>query len=56
MTKKQFDNYKFSAKTRIKYKGKWRKIWCINFWHKSVEIENPYFMFYPPSDIKEIKN
>ena len=44
MTKKKFDNYKFSNKTEIKsplyyFSGTWVKICAVDFEHRTVDID-----------------
>lgn len=38
MTKQQFDNYKFSAKTEIKYRDKWEKVYEVDFEKKIINM------------------
>lgn len=61
MTQEEFDSYKFSSKTKIKYKGEWRgvsEVWFderrVGFF-RDVEGERVLCMLMH-SNIEDIKN
>lgn len=53
MTKQQFDNYKFSAKTEIKVGDKWHKIREVNFVGRYVILKS--YVIYSGA-IEDIRN
>lgn len=53
MTKKDFDNYRFSKNTRVKYKGEWESIKGVNWLERSVIIRLMWIFYEEIEDIKE---
>lgn len=56
MTQKEFDNYNFSIKTEINFRGEWYKITEVNFGIRFIGIENGYYLNFKDSDITGIRN
>ena len=40
MTKKEFDNYKFSIKTLVLFQNKWQKVLSVNFPIRQIETKD----------------
>jgi len=40
ITREQFDNYKFSIKTEVRYRGQWDKITEVNFEERLIRLKN----------------
>jgi hypothetical protein len=41
MTQEEFDKYRFSINTKIKFEGEWWRVWGVNFDERLVIINIP---------------
>lgn len=55
MTKQEFETYRFSIKTLVKYKGEWSLISQVWFEEGLIGIKNTTGSVLDYSDIEEIK-
>jgi hypothetical protein len=55
MTRKQFENYKFSKNTQVKFKGQWSNITEVRFWEGKIGIKKPLYLA-EYSEIEDVDN
>lgn len=53
MTVEQFDNYRFTIKTKAKHHGLWVSIVGVNFGDRKIGIASGQYLDYSETEVKE---